>query len=105
MGTVEALAELDLRRCKVEGLSTEHLDHLRSNAQRFLQAQAEPDLTLVDGLGPSARRKLEKAGIKTIPGLANLDLRKRDVPGLSTSHLQKLKRNARYLVNSQGELP
>lgn len=96
--TVDALAELDLRKQAVEGLSSENLATLRENAQRFLKAQEANDLTLVEGLGPSAKRKLKAAGIETIADLAHLDLRKTDVDGLSTEHIQKLKRNARYLV-------
>lgn len=96
--TVEGLAELDLRKQAVDGLSSENLATLRENAQRFLKAQQANDLTLVEGLGPSARRKLKAAGIETIDALAQLDLRKTEVEGLSTEHVQKLKRNARYLV-------
>ncbi len=96
--TVEALAELDLRKQSIDGLSSENLATLRENAQRFLKAQEANDLTLVEGLGPSARRKLKAAGIETIEALARLDLRKTEVQGLSTEHIQKLKRNARYLV-------
>lgn len=96
--TVEDLAELDLRKQTIAGLSSENLASLRENAQRFLRAQEANDLTLVEGLGPSARRKLKAAGVASIEELAQLDLRKTEVRGLSTEHLQKLKRNARYLV-------
>ena len=96
--TVDELAAIDLRRQHIVGLSSDHVAALRESANRFLEAQVRPTLTLVEGLGPSARRKLEAAGIKTIEQLAELDLRRREVVGLSTEHLQKLKRNARYLV-------
>jgi predicted RecB family nuclease len=96
--TVEQLADLDLRKVDIVGLSADHLAQLRDAAQRFLAAQKKSDLSLVEGLGPSARRKLEDAGIGTIEALANLDLRKTDVDGLSTQHLQRLKRAARYLL-------
>ncbi len=96
--TIEELAELDLRKKEVDGLSTENLAQLRDNASRFLQAQRTGDLSLVEGLGPSARKKLFEAGVKDIHALAELDLRKQTVNGLSTNHLQKLKRNARYLL-------
>lgn len=95
---VEALAELDLRQVDVEGLSNSHLKKLRANAQRFLEARDSDDLTLVDGLGPSAARKLNDAGIDSIEDLVELDLRSADVEGLSTENLQKLKRNAEYLL-------
>lgn len=98
VATVEDLANLDLRKQVVEGLSSDHLAQLRENAQRFLDAQDSGGLTLVEGLGPSARDKLERAGITTIEALATLDLRKQTVEGLSTEHLQKLKRAARYLL-------
>lgn len=98
IGSVEELSELDLRRQDVDGLSTENLASLRDNAQRLLEAQRAPDLLLVDGLGPSTKDKLHAAGVKTIEDLAELDLRSVDVDGLSTDHVQKLKRNARYLV-------
>lgn len=96
--TVEALSELDLRRQDVDGLSSENLASLRDNAQRLLDARKAPDLLLVEGLGPSAKDKLHTAGVKTIDDLAHLDLRSADIDGLSTDHVQKLKRNARYLV-------
>lgn len=96
--TVEELSEVDLRQKDVEGLSSENLANLRENANRLLQAQSGGDLELVEGLGPSAKRKLRKAGIETIDELAEVDLRGTDVDGLSTDHIQKLKRNARYLV-------
>lgn len=96
--TVEDLSKLDLRRQAVDGLSSENLASLRDNAQRLLQARGGGDLKLVEGLGPSAKRKLQNAGIKSIGDLAELDLRSADVDGLSTNHVQKLKRNARYLV-------
>jgi predicted RecB family nuclease len=96
--TVDELAELDLRRRDVDGLSSQNLTSLRDNAQRLLEAREDGGLELVEGLGPSARRKLEDAGVETIDDLANLDLRTADVEGLSTDHVQKLKRNARYLV-------
>lgn len=96
--TVEELSDLDLRRQSVDGLSSENLATLRDNAQRLLKAQRAGDLELVEGLGPSAKNKLHAAGVKTIDDLAELDLRSVDVDGLSTDHVQKLKRNARYLV-------
>lgn len=96
--TVEELSELDLRQKDVEGLSSENLANLRDNAIRLLQAQNDGGLELVEGLGPSAKRKLKKAGIDSISKLADVDLRSTDVEGLSTDHIQKLKRNARYLV-------
>lgn len=96
--TVEELAALDLRQQDVEGLSSENLANLRDNADRLLEAQDSGDLELVEGLGPSAKTKLQKAGVKTIEDLAEVDLRTADVEGLSTDHIQKLKRNARYLV-------
>jgi predicted RecB family nuclease len=97
--TIEHLAELDLRKVDIVGLSADHLAQLRDSAQRFLAAQQKRgDLSLVQGLGPSSRRKLEESGIATIEALANLDLRKTDVDGLSTEHLQRLKRAARYLL-------
>jgi predicted RecB family nuclease len=89
---------LDLRTQDVDGLSSENLANLRDNAERLLEAQRAPDLLLVEGLGPSTKDKLHAAGVKTIDDLAGLDLRSADVDGLSTQHLQKLKRNARYLV-------
>lgn len=96
--TVEELSELDLRRQDVDGLSSENLANLRDNAARLLEAQGSGKLELVEGLGPSAKRKLEDADIDTIEKLADVDLRTVDVEGLSTDHIQKLKRNARYLV-------
>jgi predicted RecB family nuclease len=96
--TVEELSELDLRQRTVDGLSSENLASLRDNARRLLDAQEAPDLVLVEGLGPSTKDKLHAAGVKTIHDLAELDLRSVDVDGLSTDHVQKLKRNARYLV-------
>lgn len=96
--SVGELAELDLRSVAIDGLSPAHIAYLRDSARRFLEAQKRPDLTLVEGLGPSARRKLERAGVTTVDQLADLDLRTRTIPGLSTAHLQKLKRNARYLL-------
>lgn len=97
--TVEDLANVDLRKTDIEGLSSENVAQLRENANRYLAARNEAgDLTLVEGLGPSAADKLKHAGITSIEELAELDLRKADVEGLSTEHIQKLKRNARYLV-------
>lgn len=95
---VEELSELDLRQVDVEGLSNTHLKKLRANAERFLEAQDSGDLTLVDGLGPSAAKKLNAAGVDSIEDLVELDLRSADVEGLSTENLQKLKRNAEYLL-------
>lgn len=95
--SIEELSELDLRQVDVEGLSNDNLSKLRRNANRFLEAQSAGDLKLVDGLGPSAEKKLKKAGVESIDDLLELDLRQRDVEGLSTENLQKLKRNARYL--------
>lgn len=92
------LAELDLRTHDVDGLSKENLAKLRDNARRFLQAQKDGNLTLVEGLGPSAQRKLKKAGVKSIEDLVVLDLRSDSVEGLSTENIQKLKRNAQYLL-------
>lgn len=96
--TVEELVEIDLRGTQVEGLSRDHVDKLRNNARRLLEAQGSGDLTLVDGLGPSAASKLRDHGVETIEELIELDLRAEDVEGLSTENLQKLKRNAEYLV-------
>lgn len=96
--SVEQLAEIDLRGNDVEGLSTDHLARLRNNARKLIEAQPSGELTLVDGLGPSARDKLNAAGVKTIDQLFELDLRSANVEGLSTKNLQKLKRNAAYLV-------
>lgn len=95
---VDDLAEMDLRQVDIEGLSNRHLKKLRSNAERFLEAQGSDDLTLIDGLGPSAAKKLNDAGIESIEDLVELDLRSADVEGLSTENLQKLKRNAEYLL-------
>jgi predicted RecB family nuclease len=95
---IEELAGLDLRTQDVDGLSSENLANLRDNAQRFLDAQETGDLELVEGLGPSAEQKLNNAGIETIGDLIEVDLRSTDVEGLSTEHIQKLKRNAQYLT-------
>lgn len=92
------LAELDLRGDDADGLSKENLAKLRDNAKRFLEAQKKGDLTLVEGLGPSAKKKLKDAGVKTIEDLVELDLRSSRVEGLSTENIQKLKRNAEYLL-------
>lgn len=94
----EELVELDMRGRDITGLSRDHIDKLRDNARRLLEAQESGDLTLVDGLGPSAAEKLEAHGVETIQDLIELDLRSEDVKGLSTENLQKLKRNAEYLV-------
>lgn len=97
--TVEELAGVDLRTTDVVGLSSENMGQLRDNAQRFLAAREDgTDLTLVDGLGPSAEAKLNAAGVETLDDLAQLDLRATDVEGLSTGHVQKLKRNVAYLL-------
>ena len=96
--TPQELARLDLRTTAVSGLTAGHLSALREAARRHLSALLAPDLTLVEGLGPSARRKLERAGISTIEQLAAVDLRRHGIEGLSTPHLQRLKRNARYLL-------
>lgn len=97
--TIEDLSTVDLRKTEIDGLSSENVAQLRENANRFLEARNDAgDLTLVEGLGPSAAEKLSDAGIDTIEKLADLDLRKVDVDGLSTEHIQKLKRNARYLL-------
>lgn len=98
ISSVEELADLDLRGADINGLSNQNLKKLRANAQRLLEARDGGDLALVDGLGPSAAGKLEKAGVKSIDDLVELDLRSADVEGLSTENLQKLKRNAEYLV-------
>ncbi len=98
VATVGELSTVDLRSLDVEGLSSDHVAKLRGNAERYIQAQEVDDLTLVDGLGPSARDKLHAAGIETLEDLAYVDLRSKDVEGLSTENLQKLKRNARYLL-------
>lgn len=100
--SIEELAEIDLRKTDVEGLSSENIAQLRDNAERFLEAQDHPGrLSLVEGLGPSAEDKLKGGGVKTIDTLAEIDLRKTDIEGLSTEHIQKLKRNARYLLPDQ----
>lgn len=98
INTVQDLAEVDLRQTDITGLSEDHVAQLRDRARRILQAQKTGDLTLVDGLGPSARDKLNSAGIKTIDQLVALDLRSTDVDGLSTDNLQRLKQNADYLT-------
>lgn len=95
---VEELSDLDLRSREIEGLSSENLATLRENARRLLEARESGNLELVEGLGPSAREKLQAAGVETIRELAELDLRGTDVQGLSTEHVQKLKRNAGYLL-------
>jgi len=100
--TIEELVEIDMRGTRIEGLSRDHVDKLRNNARRFLEARDSGDLTLVDGLGPSAASKLEAHGVETIEDLIQLDLRSEDVDGLSTENLQKLKRNAEYLVPGAG---
>lgn len=97
---VEDLIEIDMRGRSIEGLSRDHVDKLRDNARRLLEAQETGDLTLVDGLGPSAADKLNSHGVESIDDLIELDLRSEDVEGLSTENLQKLKRNAEYLVPS-----
>lgn len=96
--SAEDLVDIDMRGTEIEGLSRDHVDKLRDNARRLLEAQGSGDLTLVDGLGPSAASKLEAHGVETIEDLTELDLRSEDVEGLSTENLQKLKRNAEYLV-------
>lgn len=96
--TIEELSDVDLRSVDIEGLSSDHVARLRENANRYLDAQESGELTLVEGLGPSARDKLQNAGIKSIEDLASVDLRSKDVEGLSTENLQKLKRNAEYLL-------
>lgn len=96
---VETLAGLDLRTVTIEGLSSENVGQMRDNAQRLLQARnGEGDLTLVEGLGPSAAKKLQAAGVETIDALVDLDLRSETVEGLSTENLQRLKRNAGFLT-------
>lgn len=105
ISNVEDLATLDLRNGGVQGLSKDHLDHLRANARKVLEAQQTPELTLVDGIGPATATKLEAVGVASIEKLAGIDLRVDDVPGLSTRRLQRLKREARRLVasvNGQG---
>lgn len=96
--SVEDLVEIDMRGNSIDGLSRDHVAKLRNNARRLLEAQDSGDLTLVDGLGPSAAEKLEDHGVESIGDLIELDLRSEDVEGLSTENLQKLKRNAEYLV-------
>lgn len=96
--SVERLVEIDMRGRNIEGLSRDHVAKLRDNARRLLEAQDSSDLALVDGLGPSAADKLKAHGVETIEDLLELDLRSEDVEGLSTENLQKLKRNAGYLV-------
>jgi len=96
--SIEELSELDLRTEDVEGLSSENLANLRENAKRLLRAQEEGDLSLVEGLGPSTENKLNAAGIESIEDLVEVDLRSTDIEGLSTEHVQKLKRNAEYLI-------
>jgi predicted RecB family nuclease len=98
IGSVETLSEADQRKVDIEGLSAEHVAQLRENARRLLEAVDSGDLTLVDGLGPSAADKLNAHGVERIADLVDLDLRSEDVEGLSTENLQKLKRNAEYLV-------
>jgi predicted RecB family nuclease len=100
--TVEELVEIDMRGRSIDGLSRDHVDKLRNNARRLLEAQETGDLTLVDGLGPSAAEKLNAHGVASIEDLIDLDLRSEDVEGLSTENLQKLKRNAEYLVPDHG---
>ncbi|PSG96827.1 hypothetical protein BRD56_08580 [Thermoplasmatales archaeon SW_10_69_26] len=100
--TVEELVEIDMRGRSIDGLSRDHVDKLRNNARRLLEAQETGDLTLVDGLGPSAAEKLNAHGVESIEDLIDLDLRSEDVEGLSTENLQKLKRNAEYLVPDHG---
>lgn len=95
---VEELADLDLRGMNIEGLSSENVARLRDNARTLLDAVDSGDLTLVEGLGPSAAEKLSDHGVDSIEELVELDLRSEDVEGLSTENLQKLKRNAAYLV-------
>lgn len=96
--TIEELSELDLRTQDVEGLSSENLANLRENAQSLLEARNGGDLSLVEGLGPSTEQKLNAAGIESIEDLVEVDLRSTDIEGLSTEHVQKLKRNAQYLL-------
>lgn len=100
--SVEQLAELDLRGMNIEGLSSENVARLRDNARTLLEAVDSGDLTLVEGLGPSAAEKLADHGVDSIEELVELDLRSEDVEGLSTENLQKLKRNAAYLVPNAG---
>lgn len=101
--TVEDLASVDLRTKEVEGLSPQNVSQLRGNAQRLLEARQDgTDLTLVDGLGPSAEAKLNAAGVTTLEDLAELDLRQTDVEGLSTDHIQTLKHNVGYLLPGAG---
>lgn len=100
IASVEQLAELDLRNGTVEGLSKDHLCRLRRRARALIEAREIPGLTLVDGIGPSTAAKLDAAGVGSLESLAELDLRKDEVPGLSTPRLQRLKREARRLVAS-----
>lgn len=100
--TVADLADLDLRKTTVRGLSAENLSTLRGNAHRLLDVREDPSrLERVPGLGPSAARKLRAVDITTVPNLADLDLRAQDVHGLSTEHLQRLKREAVYLLDDR----
>lgn len=96
--SVEELAEIDQRTTSVTGLSQENVARLRGNARALLEAKRTGELTLVEGLGPSAADQLNAAGVKTIEHLVELDLRTESVEGLSTENLQKLKRNATYLT-------
>lgn len=97
--TVERLAQIDLRAARVAGLSSENVARLRTNARCLLRAcNGDGDLTLVEGLGASAANKLRAAGVDSIEDLVELDLRRHDVEGLSTENVQRLKRNARFLV-------
>lgn len=98
--SIQDLIEIDMRGRDIDGLSRDHVAKLRENARRLREAQQSKDLTLVDGLGPSAAEKLNAHGIETIQDLVELDLRAEDVEGLSTENLQKLKRNAHYLIPS-----
>ncbi len=98
--TIADLAGLDLRKTTVRGLSSENLTTLRENAQRLLDVRKDPSrLERVPGLGPSAARKLRAVDIVTIHDLAQLDLRAQEVHGLSTEHLQRLRREAIFLVD------
>lgn len=95
--SVQDLVDLDLRATDVEGLSSDNVARLRKQAEHLLEASETGELTLVEGLGPSAATKLRAIGVETVEDLAELDLRSADVPGLSTENIQKLKWNARYL--------
>lgn len=95
---VEELAILDQRAVRVPGLSPDHVALLRRNARRYLEARRTRDLRFVQGLGPSAVRKLESVGVRTIEELLELDLRSARIPGLSTAHLQRARWSARYLL-------